>query len=109
MQLKYAILHVGDMSAAVAFYRDTIGLSLRFESPFWSEFDTGEATLALHPASERHPAGTVRLGLGAPDLAAFHRQAAAAGVVFTMEPAMQRGVMMARFLDSEGAECAISG
>ena len=31
-----------DMDKAVAFYRDTMGLTLRFQSPGWSEFATGE-------------------------------------------------------------------
>ena len=64
MKLNYAIKFVSDMDAAVAFYRDTIGLKLGFQSPFWSEFETGETKLALHPASDENPAGSVQLGLG---------------------------------------------
>jgi hypothetical protein len=29
------------MTRSVAFYRDILGLSLKFESPGWSEFQTG--------------------------------------------------------------------
>ena len=47
------------MDKAVKFYRDVVGLTLKFESPGWSEFVTGETTLALHPASEKNPAGKV--------------------------------------------------
>ena len=47
MRLNYAIKFVSDMDAGVAFYRDALGLAPRFQSPFWSEFDTGETTLAL--------------------------------------------------------------
>ena len=32
---------------AVRFYRNVLGLRLKFESPEWSEFVTGEMTLAL--------------------------------------------------------------
>jgi hypothetical protein len=32
---------------------------LQFESPGWSEFVTGETRLALHPASDKNPAGKV--------------------------------------------------
>jgi len=46
----------------VKFYRDVLGLKLKFESPGWSEFVTGETTLALHPASDKNPVGTVELG-----------------------------------------------
>jgi catechol 2,3-dioxygenase-like lactoylglutathione lyase family enzyme len=66
MRLNYAIKSVSDMDAAVAFYRDALGLTLAFQSPFWSEFDTGETRLALHPASDENPAGSVQLASGPP-------------------------------------------
>jgi catechol 2,3-dioxygenase-like lactoylglutathione lyase family enzyme len=59
-KLRYAIEFVGDMDRAVKFYRDVIGLPLKFESPEWSEFSTGETTLALHPASDKNPAARTR-------------------------------------------------
>jgi hypothetical protein len=46
---------------------------LKFESPGWSEFATGETTLALHPASDKNPAGKVELGFTVADLQAFYR------------------------------------
>jgi catechol 2,3-dioxygenase-like lactoylglutathione lyase family enzyme len=52
-QFKYAIKFVADMDKAVKFYRDVLGLQLKFESRGWSEFVTGETTLALHPASDK--------------------------------------------------------
>lgn len=73
MKLTYVIKFVGDMDRAVAFHRDTLGLPLKFASPHWSEFATGETTLALHPASEKNPAGTIELGIGVPDLQKFIR------------------------------------
>jgi len=57
MKLSYVIKFVADMNRAVKFYRDVLGLDLKFESPGWSEFATGETTLALHPASEKIPRG----------------------------------------------------
>jgi len=47
-QLRYVIKFVSDMGKAVRFYRDAIGLQLKFESPGWSEFATGETILTLH-------------------------------------------------------------
>jgi catechol 2,3-dioxygenase-like lactoylglutathione lyase family enzyme len=52
-QLRYAIKFVGDMDKAVKFHRDVLGLKVKFDSPGWSEFVTGETTLALHPARRR--------------------------------------------------------
>lgn len=31
------MLPVGDMDRAVSFYRDVVGLTLEFQSPFWTE------------------------------------------------------------------------
>jgi predicted enzyme related to lactoylglutathione lyase len=109
MQLSYAIKYVADMDKAVAFHRDVLGLTLKFASPFWSEFDTGATTLALHAASDEHPAGNVQLGFAADDLAAFYAAREANGVTFTQEPAPMHGQTIARFLDSEGAETSVSG
>jgi catechol 2,3-dioxygenase-like lactoylglutathione lyase family enzyme len=63
MKLSYVIGFVGGMNRAVKFYRDVLGFQLKFESPGWSEFVTGETKLALHPASQRNPAGAVSVGL----------------------------------------------
>ena len=46
------MLMVENMARAVAFYRDTIGLSLASESPYWSELTHGDAIVALHGGRE---------------------------------------------------------
>ena len=110
MKLTYVIEFVADMGRAVKFYRDLAGLSLKFESPEWSEFVTGSTTLALHPASPDKPAGTVRLGFGVPNLHHFYREMTEKGVQFTMPPAKQDfGGELAEFVDSEGGRCSVSG
>ena len=102
-------IFVDDPDAALAFYRDTLGLPVKFVSSHWSEFATGETTLALHPASEKNPAGKIELGFGVPDLAKFHEQMTAKGVAFSMPPTKQDfGGMLARFVDSEGSQVSVS-
>jgi len=108
-RLAYAIHFVADMDRAVAFYRDTLGFPLRFASPDWSEFATGETTLALHPASTQNPAGTTHLGFGTADAEALHRELSTKGIKFTRVPTPQHGVVLAEFVDSEGARCSLSG
>jgi len=109
-QLCYVIEFVGDMDRAVKFYRDVVGLSLKFQSPGWSEFSTGDTTLALHPAAEKNPAGKVETGFNVPDLQKFYDEMRAKGVKFPMPPKMQDfGGMLAQFEDSEGAYVSISG
>ena len=107
--LSHAILFVADMDKAVAYYRDTFGLKLKFSTPGWSEFDTGSTTLALHPTSERHPAGTVELGFSTPDLPGVFAGREAAGLTFTRAPVDEHGTLLATILDCEGAEVSLSG
>ena len=109
IEMSYAIQFVAQMEAAVHFYRDVLGLPLKFQSPEWSEFATGETTLALHPASATHPAGTVQLDFRVPDLQAFYEEMTTKGITFTQLPTAAGSSKLARFLDPEGAECSVSG
>ena len=107
MKLRYAIKFVADVDKAVAFHRDVLGLKLRFQSPGWTEFETGETTLALHPASEGYPAGSIQLSFGCENLAGFYAAREANAVQFSMPPTPLHGTTMARFLDCEGAETSV--
>jgi catechol 2,3-dioxygenase-like lactoylglutathione lyase family enzyme len=109
MRLAYAIKFVADMDKAIAFHRDVLGLKVKMQTPFWSELDTGETTLALHPASPEHPAGAVQLGYSVSDLDGLYGAREAKGLTFTAAPKLEHGTRLARFLDSEQAECSISG
>jgi catechol 2,3-dioxygenase-like lactoylglutathione lyase family enzyme len=86
-QLRYVIKFVADMDKAVKFHRDVLGLKVKFESLAWSEFVTGETTLALHPASDKNPAEKVELGFTVVE--AFYRDISAKDVVFSMVPKKQ--------------------
>lgn len=107
--LVYAIKYVSDMQEAVRFHRDELGLKLRFQSPDWSEFETGTTTLALHAASPEHPAGSCEVGFRVPDIAAFYAQKSGKGIVFITPPEPLHGQMLAKFTDTDGAECSLSG
>jgi len=99
---------VKDMDAAVCFHRDVLGLRLKFQSPEWSEFDTGAVTLALHAASEKNPAGGVQLGYAVQNLAGVYAARQSNGIEFSREPKPLHGALLGNFLDSEGAECSIA-
>ena len=105
----FTVKYVGNMDEAVRFYVGQLGLTLRFQSPFWSEFETGTTTLALHPASSDHPAGTCQLGFRVPDVKRFYSEKTAQGIVFTSAPTELHGQTIARFKDSDGAECSVGG
>ncbi|MBL9098219.1 MAG: VOC family protein [Alphaproteobacteria bacterium] len=108
-KLAYVIKFVGRMDEAVRYHRDTLGLTLKFQSPEWSEFQTGDVTLALHAASKDNPPGKVQLGYNVDDLTALYENRGANGIDFTSPPRAQHGTVLAKFRDNEGSDCSISG
>jgi len=117
VRVSYAIVFVSDMKAAVSFYRDVIGLPLRFESPGWTEFATDGATLALHPSEAptpqrddplQLPAGRCRPGLSVPSLDEFHARMLERNVPCVQEPTETVGARMAQYLDPDGLPISIS-
>jgi lactoylglutathione lyase len=108
-KLSYVIEFVDDMDRAVKFFRDVVGLTLKFQSPGWSEFSTGDTVLALHPASTTNPAGKVEFGFSVHDLQKFYDEAKARGVKFPMPPKKQDfGGMLAQLEDSEGGHVSVA-
>jgi catechol 2,3-dioxygenase-like lactoylglutathione lyase family enzyme len=55
--------NVDDMTKAVAFYRDTLGLPVKYESSDWVELDGGNVTIALRRYGSG-PEGRPELGVG---------------------------------------------
>ena len=116
MRVSHAIVFVSDMKRSVAFYRDVIGLPLKFDSPEWSEFSTEGATLALHrseePASGQDdtelPAGRCRPGLNVRDLDAFHLRMVEHNVICTQQPKDLFGAKIAQYLDPDGLAISVS-
>ena len=117
MRVSYAIIFVSDMRRAVSFYRDVLGLPLRFESPGWTEFATDGATLALHksegPNSAREEphqelAGRCRPGLSVPELDVFHKRMIKNNVFCVQEPSDTFGVRIAQYLDPDGLTISVS-
>ncbi len=107
IELKYIVGNVSDLSAAVAFWRDTVGLKLKFQTPEWAEFDTG--TTRLQPASPSNPAGTWQPGLRVPDLAAKRAELQARGVNIGRPPHEEHGFLLSLFTGPDGAPVSLSG
>ena len=55
--------NVDDMEKSVAFYRDTLGLPVKYQSADWVEFDAGNVTIALRRYGSG-PEGRPELGVG---------------------------------------------
>jgi predicted enzyme related to lactoylglutathione lyase len=107
--LVYAIKFVSNMDEAVRFHAMHLGLKLRFQSPEWSEFDTGQTTLALHKSSLEHPAGTCQLGFRVSDIDRFYSEQIAQGVEAVAPPTDLHGQRIAKLRDSDGAEFSVGG
>ncbi|PWT91059.1 MAG: hypothetical protein C5B54_06090 [Acidobacteria bacterium] len=112
-KVDYIMVNVSDMGRSVAFYRNVLGLSLKFESPGWSEFVTGATTLALHHVGtganesrgmEKPAAGTCSIGFSVQDLDAIHKELSKRGAKFVMPPTVQaeEGIKIAVCLDPDG-------
>ena len=113
-QLNYAMVMVSDMRRSVEFYRDTLGIALKFQSPDWTEFLTGTTTLALHgggvpqkhsgPPSEGKPAGVCTIGFNVEDVDKTYEELKAKGVRFVMPPTQQdaEGIKLAVAIDPDG-------
>ena len=112
----YAIrIFTADWEKALAFYRDTLGLTLKFndEALGWAEFDVGGPSLGL----ERATAGEGEVGDGATgglvgrflgislqvdDIADVYRSLSAKGVNFLAPPEKQPwGGSLAHFEDPD--------
>ena len=115
MRVQYSIIMVADMARSVAFYRDVIGMPLRFETPQWTEFATEGATFALHTADEGTAtpevplgAGTCRPGFSVDDLDAFHARMQERDVPCLQEPTEVFGVRIAQYRDPDGLPLSVS-
>src|ERR1700732_1206903 len=107
-KLGYAMVFVSNMDRSVAFYRDVLGIPVKFASPEWTEFATEGTILALHPAAipnpdvsppAQTPAGRCQLGFMTEDLDLFHTQRLAQGVPCLQPPKSEHGTKLAVYAD----------
>lgn len=112
-KVDYVMVNVSDMGRSVAFYRDTLGLPLKFESPGWTEFQTGATTLALHlaprpgggGAEQAGPtAGSCSIGFSVKSVDATYKELQSRGARFVMPPTVQEseGIRLAVCVDPDG-------
>ena len=100
-QIDYTMIVVSDMDKSVEFYRDKLGIPLKFQSPDWSEFQTGATTLALHgggvarsgpPAGDpSKEAGACSIGFNVENVDATYEELNAKGIRFVMRPTQREG------------------
>ncbi len=111
MRIEYSIIFVSDMARSVAFYKDVIGMPLKFESPGWTEFNTDGATWALHICEsgaentngiQTEIPGRCRPGFQVPNLELFHSRMLENDVPCVQEPTETFGARIAQYVDPDG-------
>jgi lactoylglutathione lyase len=115
------MIFVNDMARSIEFYRDKLGLPLKFESNEWSEFETGTTRLALHGGAEPRPAldrdesrqtyaGTCTIGFTVKDLDETFEHLKSSGVRFVMPPTLREGenIKLAVCLDPDGLQISLA-
>ena len=113
-QIDYTMIVVSDMQRSVEFYRDKLGIPLKFQSPEWTEFATGATTLALHgggvpsqgpPAGDPSKvAGACSIGFNVDDVDKTYEELKTKGIRFVMPPAQREGegIKLAVAIDPDG-------
>ena len=113
-QIDYTMVVVSDRQRSVEFYRDKLGIPLKFESPEWTEFATGTTTLALHgggvPATQppsgdpSKTAGACSIGFSVDDVDKTYEELKAKGINFVMPPTQREGegIRLAVAIDPDG-------
>jgi catechol 2,3-dioxygenase-like lactoylglutathione lyase family enzyme len=100
-------INVYDVSRAIAFYRDILGLRLLFTAGHLAFFDCAGVRLMLAPPEKPefdHPSSILYFSV--PDIAAAHRQMVQSGVKFEGEPHLiakmpDHELWMTHFYDTE--------
>jgi len=113
-QIDYTMIIVSDMQRSVEFYRDKLGIPLKFQSPDWTEFATGATTLALHgggiareyqdTGDQSKTAGACSIGFNVDDVDKTYEELKAKGIPFVMPPTQREGepIRLAVGLDPDG-------
>ena len=112
-QIDYTMVVVSDMARSIEFYRDKLGIPLKFQSPDWTEFLTGTTTLALHGGgiprqtaggSADKDAGTCSIGFNVDNVDETYEQLRAKGINFVMPPTQREGegIRLAVCVDPDG-------
>lgn len=113
-QMDYTMVIVSDMQRSIEFYRDKLGIPLKFQSPDWSEFATGTTTLALHgggtareyqdTGDQSQAAGTCSIGFNVVDVDKTYEELKAKGIPFVMPPTQREGegIKLSVCLDPDG-------
>jgi lactoylglutathione lyase len=110
-KVDYIMVTVSNMARSVEFYKDKLGIPMKFGTPDWTEFQTGTTTLALHGggkgrdvAADQGLAGACSIGFNVENLDQTYELLQARGVEFVMPPTERggEGIKLAVARDPDG-------
>jgi len=107
MTLSVNSINIGvtDVTRAVAFWRDAVGLRFQFadERHGYARFDLGGSSLGLMAEHAEFTGRHTGIGLRVDDVETAYAELSARGVPFPMPPTRQPwGAVMAMFADPDG-------
>ena len=111
-QIANIMLGTTDLERSITFYRDSLGLAIKFQTPGFVFFDTGTVTLCL---SEPHSKlgevpGATEVVFAIDDVREAYADLSARGVLFLSEPANVTGSSWAaNFRDPDGHLLSVVG
>ncbi len=107
--INQIILFVRDMAKEVHFYRDIMGLELRFpgamedySNALWVEFDAGGCSLALHGGADEAPSQQHQIVFRVDDLERTRNELLNAGIEIGEIRLLEDGKPAAKGIDPEG-------
>jgi lactoylglutathione lyase len=119
-KVGYSRIIVSDLKRSVEFYRDVLGVPLKFEADGWAEFATLGTRLALKAGAPpvaaipeknvdgKPIAGRVGIAFEVKNLDQVYRDLSEKGVTFTQPPTDEgHGGRTATLLDPDGLEIAL--
>lgn len=97
------VLYVVDMDRAIRFYRDAVGLTVKMQSPGWSEVTRGDTILGLHAGSDGKARET-GLSFQVTDIEVACAELCQTGATLIDPPESRPGepIRLARIADTEG-------
>jgi predicted enzyme related to lactoylglutathione lyase len=108
------ILFVQDMNRAVLFYRDVLGLPIRYpqgleayDDQMWVEFDLGETSLALHGGAGEEPGSLHELVFHVENVPQARKKILSAGIKIGEIRDLEDGSPIAEGVDPAGHRFAI--
>jgi predicted enzyme related to lactoylglutathione lyase len=112
--LMEIILYVQDMRQSVWFYKDVLGLKVRFPNDvedysdeMWVEFETGDCTLALHGGAQEISCNKHELIFRVDDIAEARNAILKSGIEIGEIRILEDGAPIAEGIDPAGHRFAI--